>query len=142
MRVAPLGVLLSACILSVATAAPLLQNARLSGKSYAWALTARESAPCREEWRFGADDVLTIVSGREVTTHTYALTVVPGDSMLRLDRTRLTSNGLPDCQGDSDASVGQARGVYLQFLNGGGFFTCASTDGMSCHGVATEITPR
>lgn len=135
------GSLLAGCA-TVATPEPpggRDESSRLAGTRYGWTLSGRaaQNAQYREEWSFGADGVMTVVSGQETTTKRYALETVPGESMLALSMIRLTTNGQPDCMGDVDATVGQRRQIYLQFLNGGGFFTCGATDGLSCYGVAS-----
>lgn len=119
--------------------APPNENWRLEGVTYGWTLAGRaaQNAQCREEWRFGAKGALTVVSGEEIVEKSYALGVVPGDPMLRLVTTRLSTNGKPDCMGEVSDIVGQKRETYIQFLNDGSFFTCGSTDGLSCYGVAT-----
>lgn len=135
------GVLLAGCATGAAPgpSGPGDEANRLPGTRYAWTLAgpAAQTAQCREEWSFGADGIMTVVSGQETTTKRYALEAVQGASMWALNTTRLTTNGQPDCMGAVDATTGQVRRVYVQFLNGGGFFTCASTDTMSCFGVAS-----
>jgi hypothetical protein len=113
------------------------ETARLAGQTYSWSVAATGAPQCHEEWAFGSDGVVTITSGQEITTQSYALSASEDPSMFVLDRTRLASNGLPDCLGSSDPSSGGTRRSYLMFLNGGGFFTCSSTDTMSCYAVAT-----
>jgi hypothetical protein len=115
------------------------QEDLLAGKTFAWSLAgkAAEAGQCREEWRFSADGILTVVSVEEIVTKTYRLKDDPNDSMMLLATTRLTTNGKPDCMGAVSSEVGQTGEVYLQFLNDGSFFTCGSTDGLSCYGVAT-----
>lgn len=127
-----------------AKAAPGGGDDRLAGVTYGWSLAgkAAESGQCKEEWRFGADGVLTVVSGKEIVTKSYRLAPVAGDPMMSLRTTRLTTNGLPDCLGATTLEVGQEREILLQFLNDGSFFTCGSTDGLSCYGVASRRTPK
>jgi hypothetical protein len=129
----------------VAAGAPAIvdENARLEGKTYAWSLAGESArhAQCKEEWRFGANGVLTVRSGEETATKQYRLAALPKESMLALTMTLLSSDGKPDCMGDSYGEagppIGKTRVAYLQFLNDGSFFTCASTDGLSCYGVAS-----
>jgi hypothetical protein len=115
------------------------ESARLRGRMFSWSLAgeAAEMGQCREEWSFGDDDTMTIFSGEEHVTKRIALRALSGPSMFELTQTRLTTNGRPDCQGQTNTAIGQSSRIYLQFLNGGGFFTCASTDTLSCYGVAT-----
>jgi len=113
------------------------ESSRVVGKTYHWGLAIKDAPACEEDWTFAEDGALTIVSGQEITTHKFTLTKVAASSMLDLASTRLTTNALPDCQGMVDATVGQLHHVYLQVLNGGGFFTCANTDTMSCYGTAS-----
>lgn len=129
-------VLFAIAFLAANAAAAADQDARLSGVTYDWRVTASGAPQCREVWTFGADGVVTIVSGQEVTTQRYRLSASDDASMFVLDRTRLTSNGLPDCLGHSDPSVGGERRAYIMFLNNGGFFTCSSADTMSCYAIA------
>jgi hypothetical protein len=116
------------------------EGARVSGRVYDWRLAVSNGQQCEERWAFGESGVLTVTSGQEVTTNTYALSPAEG-SMFLLQSTRTAGNGLPDCQGRSNASVGATNSIYLQFLNDGGFFSCNSTDTMSCYGVASPIAP-
>lgn len=130
-----------ACVAAIASAAAADdQNARLGGVTYDWRVTAAGAPQCRETWSFGADGVVTITSGQEITTQSYRLSASDDPSMFVLNRTRLTSNGLPDCEGRSDPSAGGERRAYLMFLNNGGFFTCSSLDTMSCYAVASPRT--
>jgi hypothetical protein len=121
--------------LAGAAAAADSDRTPLEGQDFDWSVAS--GGQCHEHWAFGADGVMTITSGEEVTAHSYAVDSGYPAGMYRLQSTRITSNGQPDCQGNADASVGQTREIYLVFLNGGGFFTCASTDTMSCSGVAS-----
>ncbi len=89
---------------------------------------------------FGEGGELTITSGQEVSTHSYALTLGRG-TMFLLSSTKTASNGLPDCQGHTDASAGATDVTRVMFLNNGGFFTCSSDDTMSCYGVASPVAP-
>lgn len=115
------------------------QSSRVRGQAFSWTLAGRaaQAQECHEEWSFGEDNIMTVLSGEERVTERFALRSVAGEPMLELTQTRLTTNGRPDCQGGANAATGQTNRVYLLFLNGGGFFTCASTDTMSCYGVAT-----
>lgn len=138
MRTAAI-VILSALLFAGAAAAAD-ESARVAGQNFDWRVAS--GGECRESWSFGADGVMTITSGQEVTTHSYTLSDGYSAGMYRLERTRISSNGEPDCQGHADASIGQTREIYLIFLNGGGFFTCANTDTMSCNGVASPSAQR
>jgi hypothetical protein len=119
------------------------QNSRVAGKAYSWSVTpAGGGAQCREEWSFGQDGVMTVLSGEERVTKRFTLRTIPGQPMFELEATRLSTNGKADCQGTRNSKTGQTSLTYLMFLNGGGFVTCASTDTMSCYGVATpSATP-
>lgn len=115
-------------------------SARLAGHAFQWSLAvhAPQTAQCSEDWSFGADGITTIVSGQEHVTERYSVQAVPGEAtMLALTQTRLTTNGEPDCQGVANPATGQTTTTYLVPLNSGGFFTCSSTDTMSCYGVAS-----
>jgi hypothetical protein len=111
------------------------RSSEVAGKTYAWSVVKGQ---CREEWSFGEDGVMTILSGEERVTKRFTLRAIPGQTMLELMATRLSSNGKQDCQGTVDTKTGQSSLNYLMFLNDGGFFTCGSTDTMSCYGVATQ----
>jgi hypothetical protein len=113
------------------------ESARVVGTAYHWSLSVKGAPTCEENWTFAEGGVLTVVSGQEISTDDFTLAKVPDGSMFDLASTRRTTNAMPDCQGMVNATVGQVRHVYLQFLNDGGFFTCANTDTMSCYGVAT-----
>lgn len=131
------AVLFAIACLAAGAAAAADQNARLAGMTFDWRVTARGAPQCREVWSFGADGIVTITSGQEITTQSYRLGASEDPSMFVLDRTRLTSNGLPDCLGHSDPSVGGERRGFVMFQNNGGFFTCSSIDTMSCYAVAS-----
>ena len=130
---------------AAAAAASPNENAKLEGKAYRWSLAGESArhAQCQEEWRFGPDGVLTVRSGEETATKRYSLAVIPNESMLSLTMTLVASDGKPDCMGDTYGAegppIGKTRVTNLQFLNDGSFFTCASTDGLSCYGVATAL---
>lgn len=122
-----------------AVGAPPQGNERHEGRSFDWSLSgkAAKDAQCREVWSFGKDAILTVESGEEIVTKRYFLSALENDPMSALLLTGLTTNGSPDCMGNRAAEVGGDRTIYLQFLNDGSFFTCGSTDGLSCYGVAT-----
>jgi hypothetical protein len=111
------------------------QSSRVAGKTYDWAVA--KGGQCREQWSFGEDGVMTIVSGEERVTKSFTLRAMPGQTMVELMATRTTTNGKPDCQGTKNAKTGQTSLIYLEFLNGSGFFTCGALDTMTCYGVAT-----
>lgn len=115
------------------------ENEQLEGRSFAWSLAERaaKDAQCREVWSFGKDAILMVESGEEIVTKKYFLTALDNEPMMALKLTGLTTNGAPDCMGNRATEVGGERTLYLQFLNDGSFFTCGSTDGLSCYGVAS-----
>jgi hypothetical protein len=116
-------------------------NDRLADKRFGWSLGGRAAQPgaqCREDWSFGADGVMTVRSGAEVTTKRFTLSPVANSgAMFALATTRLTTNGEPDCIGERTSAVGDSGSTYVMFLNDGSFFTCGTTDTLSCYGVAT-----
>jgi septal ring-binding cell division protein DamX len=116
-------------------------NHLLAGHTYDIALGVAQGAEpaCRETWSFENAGDLTVASGEEIVSFDYQLRPIPRDSMHELTLTRLATNGRSDCQGQVSAPVTtpESRRVNLQFLNNGGFFVCANTDGMSCYGVAS-----
>lgn len=89
---------------------------------------------CHEVHIYNADGTYRGESGAEVLDKTYTVTKASG-GMYRIDTTVTQTNGGKDCRG-SATEVGAASTVYIQPLNGGGYFTCGSEDGMSCYGTA------
>ena len=95
-------------------------------------------AHCPEIHVYRADGTKTGSSGSEVLEKTYTIEAI-GGGMYRLQETVVTSNGGKDCTGSTTAP-GATSTVYVMPLNGGGFFTCASPDTLSCYGNATPRT--
>ena len=89
---------------------------------------------CHEIHTYNADGTYRGESGSEVVTKTYTVTKASG-GMYRIDAVVTETNGGNDCTG-SPTAVGAKSTVYIQPLNGGGYFTCGSEDGMSCYGNA------
>ena len=89
---------------------------------------------CPEVHTYNADGTARGESGSEVLQKTYVAVPIKG-GMWKVDATVTASNGGKDCTG-SPTPVGATSTVYIQPLNGGGYFTCASEDGMSCYGSA------
>jgi hypothetical protein len=114
-------------------------GSQLAGHSFSWSLVSQgdKKGQCKEEWSFGQDGTMTVLSGEEQVAKRYAVRPQPGSTMVILEATRVSTNGKADCQGVRNSKIGQTSQTYLMFLNGGGFFTCVSTDTMSCYGVAT-----
>jgi hypothetical protein len=94
-------------------------------------------AVCPERYIYRVDGTFSAESGEERLEKTYQLSKTSG-SMYRLESTVTSTNGKPDCQGNL-SPVGAKSRVYLMPLNGGGFFTCASEDTMSCFGTAGPV---
>ncbi len=91
---------------------------------------------CPEVHTYNADGTAQSQSGSEVLQKTYTATRLE-DGMWKVDETVTAGNGGKDCTG-SPTPVGATSTVYIQPLNGGGYFTCASQDGMSCYGSASR----
>ena len=96
-------------------------------------------AVCPEIHIYRADGTKTGTSGGEVLEKTYSIEAV-GGGMYRLQETVTATNGGRDCQGGTTA-VGASATIYVMPLNGGGFFTCASEDTLSCFGSASPRRP-
>lgn len=89
---------------------------------------------CHEIHTYNADGTYRGESGGEIVAKTYTVTKASG-GMYRIDTVVTETNGGNDCTG-SPTAVGSKSTVYIQPLNGGGYFTCGSEDGMSCYGNA------
>lgn len=96
-------------------------------------------AVCPETHIYRADGTKSGTSGDEVLEKTYRISKAEGDMYL-LEETVIAGNGGKDCQGGTTA-VGATSRIYIMPLNGGGYFTCASLDTMSCFGVASPKQP-
>ena len=96
-------------------------------------------AVCPETHIYRADGTKTGTSGDEVLQKTYRITKADG-GMYLLEETVAATNGGKDCQGGT-TEVGATTRIYIMPLNGGGFFTCASPDTMSCFGSASPRKP-
>ncbi|RZA13983.1 MAG: hypothetical protein EOP93_19385 [Lysobacteraceae bacterium] len=112
--------------------------------------TARETNPmlgswdwnpvrgtCHEVHTYRADGTAETRSGGEILQKTYAVAPA-GGTMYVVTATVVSGNGGLDCLG-AMTRVGATSVVYIQPLNDGGQFTCASEDGMSCYGNARRI---
>lgn len=95
---------------------------------------------CREMHSYRADGSATTRSGEEILEKTYAITKVSAGTY-RLDMKVVASNGGKDCLGSTTA-VDATATTYVMLLNDGGYFTCASEDGMSCYGSARRHSPE
>lgn len=96
-------------------------------------------AVCPETHIYRSDGTKTGTSADEVLEKTYAIEAV-GGGMYRLQETVTATNGGKDCQGGT-TQVGANSTIYIMPLNGGGFFTCASEDTLSCFGTAVPRKP-
>lgn len=96
-------------------------------------------AVCPETHIYRADGTKTGTSADEVLEKTYSIEAV-GGGMYRLQETVTATNGGRDCQGGT-TPVGANSTIYIMPLNGGGFFTCASEDTLSCFGTAVPRKP-
>jgi hypothetical protein len=89
---------------------------------------------CPETHTYNADGTASVHSGDEVLEKTYTVTTAAG-GMYLVKTVIVSTNGGRDCLGKT-SSVGATSSVYILPINGGGYYTCASEDGMSCYGAA------
>ncbi|HWS40317.1 MAG TPA: hypothetical protein VN247_03365 [Arenimonas sp.] len=89
---------------------------------------------CPEIHTYNADGTASVRSDAEVLEKTYTVTSAAG-GMYLVKSVIVSTNGGRDCLGKT-STVGATSSVYIQPINGGGYYTCASEDGMSCYGVA------
>jgi hypothetical protein len=94
-------------------------------------------AVCPETYVYRADGTKTGISGSEVLEKTYTVSKAEG-GMYLLEETVTAGNGGKDCQGGT-TPVGATSKIFIMPVNGGGFFTCASLDTMSCYGSALPV---
>lgn len=96
-----------------------------------WRFAARATGPdgksvCTEVWRFDADGTGTVESGEERVTTRWRTAL--GDQTDRwLYTTSLSTNGKPDCTGESSDPASFPRkesGFVVMFFNSGGAMTC------------------
>lgn len=114
---------------------------RLAGRSFHWSLTEAPipGMTCQETWSFNDDGTVRFQSNAEVTTHSYSLYQDPASGVTLMRRTRLTSNGAPDCTGAQDPATGQVRETILRFQTDGTFLTCTDVTVESCFGKAVAL---
>jgi len=120
----------SLVFLTIATGARAQESNPVIG-SWAWNPV---QGSCPEIHRYAADGTVKTQSGNEVLNKAYTVTPVSG-GMYLVKSVVIATNGGRDCL-DSTTAVGTTSSVYIQPLNGGGYFTCATEDGMSCFGSA------
>lgn len=89
---------------------------------------------CPERHSYRADGTASTRSGSEELQKRYRIEKV-GGGMWRLDMEVTATNGGKDCLG-APTAVGARSTVFVMPLNGGGYFSCASDDSMSCYGSA------
>ncbi len=110
-------------------------------------LSTQESSPVAGEWdwnptqgtcpeihTYNLNGTASVRSGDEVLEKTYTATPAAG-GMYLVKTVIVATNGGRDCLGKTSA-VGATSSVFIQPINGGGYYTCASEDGMSCYGAA------
>ncbi len=130
--------LLGASLLIAPLLCPAEPAASSSALVGAWILTVAENG-CRETWKFRSDGTSVNHSGSEESTSRYELEEVPGSGgALRLTDTITTSNGQPDCTGES-TPVGDRAVSYLLPTPGGGYLLCLSLDGSFCAGAMRRL---
>ena len=92
---------------------------------------------CPEKHTYTAEGTARSESGDEVLDKRY--TIAPaGGGMYRVESVVTATNGGRDCLGSTTA-VGASSTLYVMPINGGGYYTCASEDGMSCFGSARPV---
>lgn len=89
---------------------------------------------CPEVHTYRDDGTAQTRSGSEVLEKTFTVSRA-GGRMYEVTGKVVSSNGGRDCLG-SETQVGATSTVFIQPLNDGSYFTCASEDGMSCYGTA------
>lgn len=89
---------------------------------------------CHEVHTYRGDGTAQTRSGSEVLEKTYTVTPGRGGTFV-VAATVVSGNGGKDCLGATTA-IGATSTVTIRPLNEGGYFTCASDDGMSCYGSA------
>lgn len=87
---------------------------------------------CPERHVYRDDGTLEVRSGSEVLAKTWTARDL-GGGVLEVAQVVTASNGGRDCLGGTSA-VGGRGTVVLMPVNGGGWYTCAGPDGMSCYG--------
>lgn len=114
----------------------------LAGRTWRLEIVDQPDDFCRETYEFRDDGTMTSRSGEEVLEKTWRVDTEGYDSTL-VTRV-LSTNGKPDCQGDTNTVVGDERALPIVFINGGGHMVCAGPDrGLSCYGIVSEvIAPR
>jgi hypothetical protein len=115
--------------------------------------TAREDAPsplagawdfnptqghCPERHVYRDDGTLEVRSGSEVLAKTWTARDL-GGGVLEVEQVVTATNGGSDCLGGT-STVGARGAVVLMPVNGGGWYTCAGADGMSCYGSLRAST--
>lgn len=104
-----------------------------------WDWNPTQSA-CPETHTYNADGTASVRSGDEVLEKTYTVTSATG-GMYIVKSVIVSTNGGRDCLGKT-STVGATSSVYIQPINGGGYYTCASEDGISCYGAARpQLSP-
>ncbi|KCZ90863.1 hypothetical protein [Hyphomonas johnsonii] len=90
---------------------------------------------CRDTYRFFEDGTMTTSSGEELLKQTWRLET-DEKGQHTLVKTVVSTNGLPDCQGNVLTKPGDVSSTAIVFRNGGGWMVCAGPDrGMSCYGT-------
>jgi hypothetical protein len=123
-------------VLCLAASGASAQDANPVLGSWAWNPTR---GTCPETHTYTAEGTATSRSGDEVLEKRYTVTPA-GGGMYRVESEVLASNGGRDCLGSTTA-VGATSAIYVLPINGGGYYTCASEDGMSCFGSARPAAP-
>lgn len=110
----------------------------LAGRTWRLRIVDQPDDFCRETYEFRDDGTMTSRSGEEVLEESWRVETQGYDSTL-VTRV-LSTNGKPDCQGDTNAAVGAERALPIVFFNGGGYAVCAGPDrGLSCYGAVSEV---
>lgn len=113
---------------AVTVAAPAAAPSPLMG---AWDFNPTQGV-CPERHVYRDDGTLEVRSGSEVLAKTWTARDL-GGGVLEVAQVVTATNGGRDCLGNTSA-VGGRGAVVLMPVNGGGFYTCAGPDGMTCYG--------
>lgn len=108
----------------------------LAGRTWRLKIVDQPEDFCRETYEFRDDGTMTSRSGDEVLEKAWRVDTDGYDSTL-VTRV-LSTNGKPDCQGDTNAAVGNERALPIVFINGGGYAVCGADRGLSCYGIVSR----
>lgn len=118
-------------------------GALLAGRTFRLKIIDQPDDFCRETYSYRDDGTMTSISGDEALDLEWRVAVDEKSNKSLVTRI-ISTNGKPDCQGDTTSKIGAERSLPIVFYNGGGYAVCAGPDrGLSCYGVVTEVAdPR